>query len=390
MKKITFILLIMLFFAANVFSASITGNWLAVKIDDGKKITEPYFTFNLNTDGKFSVMQIPFGNWKISKDKKILTLSSKFDKDFNGDIKILKLTDTDLVLEKDNIVYYYKNINEQKISKTNSSAPILGTWTFKEDYMTHTIKFEKPDHFLAVSTGDGSTTRISGNWIYNKNENSIITISFFRELKGKNIIKKITKDELIIENKGKIFKLKKEKLNKVERLNFTYDDFSEQDISEENLPWNDFYKMVDYLSGIKEIHYKRSYLIPETNTFKISTIKSEITANKQKQSVKFRNIYIENDIEEQFSEKYKDSLSERYNYFFPKDTPHPYKILGTQTVIVPAGTFDCTVVEGFDDEDKIKYWLINDKPGIYAKIIIDGKSLLGDLKYIIMELKDIR
>ena len=38
---------------------------------------------------------------------------------------------------------------------------------------------------------------------------------------------------------------------------------------------------------------------------------------------------------------------------------------------IPLGSFECTIVEGFGRFDnKIKYWMINSKPGVFAKIII--------------------
>jgi hypothetical protein len=40
-------------------------------------------------------------------------------------------------------------------------------------------------------------------------------------------------------------------------------------------------------------------------------------------------------------------------------------------------TYTCTVVEGMDGDTKIKYWMINDKPGIFAKIIKDNNRESG-------------
>ena len=59
------------------------------------------------------------------------------------------------------------------------------------------------------------------------------------------------------------------------------------------------------------------------------------------------------------------------------------------TVDVPAGTFTCTVIEGFDGDDKVKYWMINDKPGVYAKIVTIG-DMFGELRYVVTELTEIR
>ena len=40
-------------------------------------------------------------------------------------------------------------------------------------------------------------------------------------------------------------------------------------------------------------------------------------------------------------------------------------------------------------DKKIKYWLINDMPGVYAKTIEEMESPLGDPEYYVTELESI-
>lgn len=74
---------------------------------------------------------------------------------------------------------------------------------------------------------------------------------------------------------------------------------------------------------------------------------------------------------------------------FSKDGTSPYfsemrpkiKVLQTEKLTVPAGNFDCTVVELKSMFGDIKtVWMINDKPGIYAKVTQD--KLVYELKSI--------
>jgi hypothetical protein len=61
-----------------------------------------------------------------------------------------------------------------------------------------------------------------------------------------------------------------------------------------------------------------------------------------------------------------------------------------EQLTVKAGTFTCTTVELFsDNEEKIKLWLINDKPGVVAKIIIEKEDLFGAVEYKMFELTKI-
>lgn len=79
-----------------------------------------------------------------------------------------------------------------------------------------------------------------------------------------------------------------------------------------------------------------------------------------------------------------------YNNFFPEKELDTYRITGTEKITVPAGSFTCTVVEGFLDEEKYKYWMINEKPGIYAKVITEGLDWRNKLSYTIRELEEIK
>jgi len=117
---------------------------------------------------------------------------------------------------------------------------------------------------------------------------------------------------------------------------------------------------------------------------------SKIETDADKQSVRFTNLSFSQGDTSQFSENYKGGMMEQYNNFFPKDEPWPYRISGIETVTVPAGTFKCTVVEGFDSETKVKYWMINDLPGVYAKIIEEKTDPFGELEYKLFELEEIK
>ncbi len=53
----------------------------------------------------------------------------------------------------------------------------------------------------------------------------------------------------------------------------------------------------------------------------------------------------------------------------PKDRAEKitYSIEGVETISTPAGTFTCTVINLDADGEIIKAWMINDRPGVYAK-----------------------
>jgi hypothetical protein len=131
-------------------------------------------------------------------------------------------------------------------------------------------------------------------------------------------------------------------------------------------------------------------LIEDFGTFSYDSVFQRVEADIEKNQVVFTYLSVFQGDTMQSGQKYKDELSESYNFFFPQDAPSVYRSLGTQTITVAAGTFECTVIEGVDGEDKVKFWMINDKPGVYARIIRESEDPFGDLEYTLTELEEIK
>ncbi|NOR44839.1 MAG: hypothetical protein GQ534_04565 [Candidatus Delongbacteria bacterium] len=198
--------------------------------------------------------------------------------------------------------------------------------------------------------------------------------------------------ETKIEGNGSVIKASKDNsdLKKIEKLSFSEEDFPELTDKDPSLPWMDFYNMVSTLNDVKHLKYRRGSLIEELNTFNYSTILSKIETNTDKQSVRYTNLSISYGDTMQFSENFKGGMSEMYNDFFPRNEMMFYRFLGVETIEVPAGKFECTVVEGVDTNYNVKYWMINNKPGIYAKIIEEGVGQFDELEYFVYELEEIK
>jgi hypothetical protein len=80
----------------------------------------------------------------------------------------------------------------------------------------------------------------------------------------------------------------------------------------------------------------------------------------------------------QLSSKEEDGGLYRWSQFSPFVPNHvPVKnadkivhsIEGQETITTPAGTFTCTILNLDADGEAIKAWMINDRPGVYAKYI---------------------
>ncbi len=380
-------------------TSKLIGSWLMTKVEIGDKLEAPYFITDFNKDGKMVIMGIEAGTWEFDKKEKKIVMKSKLDKDFNGESKVLKLNKKELIVSKDGAKLYYIKVKQKEINEVNANSNFKGIWKIElkdapESWQneTHFFKFELPNNFVAISDENGAESKYKGTWIYNPKEKTIIIIGRLQSLRGKSSIKRMSLNELELKNKEIIFKAKKIEIdsNSIEHLSFTYEDFHEEDY-QGDFPWY-FEEMVTFLANINCLKYKKGKLIEEFNVFEYQTIISKIEVNTNEQNVMFSNLAVIEGDTTQFSQNHKGGLSESYNDFFPKKKPWPYRVLANQTVTVSAGTFNCTVIEGFDgdSDNKIKYWMINDKPGIYAKVIIEGEGVFGDLEYNVLELEKIK
>jgi len=391
--KILFLFAFSLLITLNAQENKLTGKWLMVKAETKNKVQEPYFVTELTKDGKIIVMDIDFGSWKYNKKKNTIITKSSINKKFNGTYSIFKLEKDKLILKKDSVTSYYIKIESTKIAEANKSSQLEGKWKIKNnENLLQVLEFTLPDSYTYVEADNNSTETTNGNWIYNPDDKSLIIMGFSRKLKGKLNVVSISENKLVLEKEGEKIIAEKEKNgnDKIERLTFEEDDFPErEEIDASEFPWNDFDYMAEYLQNIKMLVYKYGKLLPKINTLKYSTIISKVKVDLNKPSVDLKNSFVENNDTSQYSEKYKGGLMGLYDNFFPQAEIAPYRKTGVETVTVPAGIFECSVFEGFDGFDKVKYWMINDKPGVYAKIIKEQIDPFGKLEYSIQELEKI-
>jgi hypothetical protein len=91
--------------------------------------------------------------------------------------------------------------------------------------------------------------------------------------------------------------------------------------------------------------------------------------------------------------KYNDYKSSPTNLFFPLIKPESVRQLDDATIEVPAGSFDCQVVEAKMEGGKTiaRLYMIKNKPGVYARLVFLNRSNLSDdKKYIVYELTELR
>ena len=391
MKKIASVIIMMLcLLSVTAQESKIIGEWLLKKVEVGEKIHEPFFITSFKQNGTMEVMGMDAGTWKFDKKENKIIMKSELDKDFNGDNNIISISNKELIATKDKAKLYYVKVDKKEIENENATAELDGEWKLKNEMdQTQLLKIELPDSFMLTQISEGSTSTTKGTWIYNSAKKTVIFIGRSRELKGEKQVKEISEEKFVLESNGiEIIGEKNSSTNGIEHLTFTYKDLPEE--PNETSPWINFDEMLEYLASVQHLKYKRSELINNTTSFNYSVLLSKINVNSEERRVSLNNLRIIKQDTLQYSESVKGDLYNEYNNFFPQEELYPFKITKTELITVPAGTFNCKVVEGFNGEAKIKYWMIIDKPGVYAKIITEDIDVFGDAAYSVIELEEIK
>jgi hypothetical protein len=404
MKKTKLLLLVLLTFAAGAKAqeSKLIGSWLMTKAEVNGEIQNPYFMTDFNEDGKMVVMGMDAGTWEYNKSNHSIVMQSELDKDFNGEGKIENLTEDELVVEKDGARLFYRKIVQTEIEASNKNSGLMGTWEFKEVPYQHVntwITFTEPDEFKIIQKEEGSEARLSGTWIFDKQNSSLIMIGLRGEdtFKGENKVQKIDAENLELENNGEVLKgsKKAQNSNKIERLGFTEGDFYNEDgdykyyEEEEKLPWRNWDEMKMNLLNVKQLVYSYSKLINATETFETYTLTADVKAIIEEEGFVIDNIFngydrynLPDDAEFQQNTDYSNPL-----YPLNEET---FRVVGNEQITTPAGTFECAVIEVVTDSQILrKLWMITDRIGVYAKIIEDDPDeSFGH--YYVYELQEIK
>lgn len=364
---------------------AITGPWLVTKVETATQIENPYMITNFTEDGKMVMMGIDVGTWDyITKSNEII-MKSNFDKDFNGNAKVLKITNNELILEKDGAKLTYQKLDLEKIATDNTNSGLIGMWELKNNIDSDAklyVTFIAPDEFKWIQKEENSETTVNGTWLFNKNDKTLIMIGFRNENlpAGENNIIKLNKEHFELENNGNTFiaNKKAESRKNIERLTFSQEDFFTEDGNykyegdQEKLPWLNWSEMKMELLNVNQLVYNYSTLIKNSKVFENKTLTANVNATIEEEG--FNIDYIFNGFDSyNLPEDYSLPLNTEYsNPLYPL-YDMLYRIIGNEQITTPAGTFDCTVLEAYDDSEvRKKLWMIDNKIGVYAKIIEDN------------------
>lgn len=404
MKRTLLLALILFVFIglSNAQKPEIIGTWLLERVEMDDEIQQPFMVNEFQKGGAMLMMGMEVATWKFNKKGDGIVLKSDFDKDFDGEMLILSYTEKELVFDKDGVKLFYLRLKEAEIIAGNINSGLFGTWEVKDcpnAGLNTLLTFTEPDLMSIIEKGGGYESTSSGTWIFNEQKMSLQMIGprsediFF----GKSKVLAVDEETLSLENNGKVYKARRKvsNSNKIERLTFNEDDFYTDDgdykYEEEarNLPWANWSELKMGLLNVKELVYSYSKLIEGTETFDSEILRANVEASLEEEGYLIDFIFYGYDSFNPPDDTQIPPNPSYYNDLYPLNE-YTYRIVGKEQITTAAGTFDCTVIEALGDSDLLrKLWMIDDRLGIYAKIIQeDPDENFGH--YAIYELQEIK
>jgi len=390
MKKILFALMLSLMISASVSAKNveILGEWLITTAEMGSETQEVYQLTNFKADGYAEMQGRVFGKWKYDNKTKMLTIESEMIKEFAGNWKISGSGKDKLTLKSEKSKLNLVKYDAEKIKKDNQKSGLFGVWKLNEKNEEDSdvyINF-KNDGVSILYIAPGMSGRDGGLWIYNPAEKTLLMIVRDRMLRGMNKIKTINDKTFEFENNGHKLSAVKLPQNAKNRETISLEETNDDGQNENSVEldpefsWYDYEKKIEYLKNVKALKYIKSTLLQGLDAFAQEEISAKVSFDENNYVIAIGKLF--------------DGLStddnDRENVFYPLEELNYYNVIGKKTITVPAGTFECTVIEGENDfgNGKNRYYLINNHPGIYAKIIMVEKEFENE-KYTMYELAEI-
>jgi len=279
-------------------------------------------------------------------------------------------------------------------SNAQDNHPIIGAWQLTsvdvdgktETGMQAVWIFEKGGELKAARSLSGGAVPV-GKWECDKDRKTLIMESTVdKDFNGEAKVLKLDAGKLSYKKDEAVLNFVKAEMKKPDttpspELGYSYIDFLDSDGGDKyledgaKLPWT-LDQIYFGLKDVKEMVYNIDHFVPNrgktdswTNSYKTEYLSpTELSIREYSY---FQNDYVDMD-EKVFP---LDDETRNQKVFFPMDQPEFFRVIGIEDCKTTLGIFKCTVVEGIGDYDlKVKYWMINNKPGVFAKIIMSKKE----------------
>ncbi len=399
MKKCLLVITILLSAISLSNAQQVSGSWLITIVSVDNKEQEVYAPIDFLENGELEISGRPMGSWTYDQNTQVLQIVSDKFKELHGTNRVKVFNESALIIENKGARIQLVRLDLQKNVMENQASGLMGTWQVKDDHnraVTKLLLFEAPDIIRVIEHESGMQTTSEGTWIFNSEKKSLIVIGRLSDIKGETQVVMKSETEVAFINKACHLSAVKKEPNAIgkERLNFNEDDFYDgegnfkYDADEHKLPWQDAYALMASLTDVERLVYEYSTLIDETGVFEKKTLTADVNVDEAAELVSIDFIFYGYDQynlpDDAALPPNQIKVAQCTNKLYPQKEM-TYRVVGADQLTTAAGTFECTIIEGVDSFGvRKKCWLINDQPGVYAKIIEDKPGDFGH--YIIYEL----
>ncbi|WP_296386589.1 hypothetical protein, partial [Winogradskyella sp.] len=364
------------------------GEWILEKVEKDGKTDFIGQLISFSSNGIFYWQEIMFGKWDYNKaTKKICFDVREKEDELNGEHTIIEANETSLILGIEDSKLYFFKIDRKKIATANKKSGLIGEWEFEHTNPKSklVLTFNEPDEFIIIKKQEGMESRMKGSWVFDRQEMSFNMIGLRGEdtFNGKNKIIEINEENLELENNGKIFIAHKkfenittvESTNNLEHLSFTYEEFFSEDgnpkYENEKLPWLNWREMKKDILNINQLVYSYDFNDEDKEVFENEILTTNVIANIEDEGFTIEDVFKGYD---NSGNPEQGPNTDNNHPLYPLNE-YMFREAGNEQITTAAGTFDCTVIEVSNGYDmKKKLWMINDKIGVYAKIIDENTS----------------
>ena len=366
-------LLISLFFIFIIFQVraqikSVTGDWLLTMIETDQTSDQAYIVNHFDANGSVSISGTKIADF-TQRNQNIDFKSERF-KIYNGQFHILKQSLKELALGGNKATLYFKRAYDRRqINPVYQN--LIGTWLMRGNVPTY-VRFEDKGKFVMSNLEENGTVTTKGSWLFIPDEKAFVVLADVDVLRRKDSILQINNDYMEVLNNGIQYQLEKQpEVLAIKHLQIDEKTLTEPTDGQSGLPWNND-DLWMFLPKLKNLRYICSVYHPEVKTFSKDYISVDVLIDTKKKNIKFDS-YKEIDEERvPFTKKIKGLLMETYNRFFPQKDLEQYSIIDrNRPWKLGNKTYECTIVNGIIGDEQYQYWMINNMPGVYAKIIIE-------------------
>jgi len=402
MKKLLLIFAMLLTVSiASAKGPKFLGSWMSEKVVVKGADRQMFMPLTFEDDHDIIAEDDVFGVWHYDKKTNSINIKSFMIRQFNGDWEIKELSKNVMLLKMGDFEWHLFKYDKEAIAETNASLGLNGLWKIESNVSSDAsnegesseayINFKDMD-FNVKEISEGYSSKSSGSWMYKPKEKSILFMAGRRaSLSDEAKIISFKDGVLVLKNNGSTLTLKKVETVDIKPLTFDYDYLEQHMNIEDNPPWGEFERLAAQASDVNLLVYKKGVYNSEIQIFDYSVIAYAPEFDQENGSVNYSILNISGtDTVQEDQLSIGDSYGSE-NEFFPQERLGNYMVVGKETITVPAGSFECTVVIGYGDDDaKYKYWMIDNKPGVYAKIISQKEDFGDEMEYIEMELQEIK